>query len=68
MSPWELRGKGSCGPIPRSLCENPGAGGGDQDLAKGREGVLRHWVGMARRESSQGTIPQTSETGSRKMS
>lgn len=45
-----------------------GRGGGDQDLAKGREGVLRHWVGMARRESSQGTIPQTSETGSRKMS
>lgn len=38
MSPWELRGKGSCGPIPRSLCENPGAGGGGSGLGKGKGG------------------------------
>lgn len=32
-----------------------------QDLARGREGVLRHWVGIGWESGFSGTVPQTSE-------
>lgn len=36
-----------------------------QDLARGREGVLRHWVGIGWESGFLGTVPQTSRTGRR---